>query len=112
MTHLNYQEQLNILVKKGLVITNEDYALNLIKNLGYFRLSSYLYPFRTTSSKKNDEKYSRGITIETIGELVTFDSKLRKELLAGLEIFDVFKLTRVSHVSIVLFLPFIVFNIT
>lgn len=88
MTHLNYQEQLNILVKKGLVITNEDYALNLIKNIGYFRLSSYLYPFRTTSSKKNDEKYSRGITIETIGELVTFDSKLRKELLAGLEIFE------------------------
>ena len=46
--HLTHLDQLALLKQRGLVVSDDEEALKLLRNLGYYRLSSYLFPFRET----------------------------------------------------------------
>lgn len=43
--HRTWQEQLELLRSKNLTILNEDFALEKLRNLNYYRLSAYFLPF-------------------------------------------------------------------
>ena len=43
--HLSYHEQIQLLKNRNLIINDEDYALQKLKHISYYRLSAYFIPF-------------------------------------------------------------------
>jgi abortive infection bacteriophage resistance protein len=46
--HINVEEQLQVLIDRGLIVGDTSFALKQIERLGYYRLSGYFYPLRKT----------------------------------------------------------------
>lgn len=83
----SFEDQLDILESRGLVITNRQAALKYLERLGYYRLSGYWYPFRQNEPKsyiKKDEFIS-GVSFEQVVKLYVFDKKLRLLVLDAIE---------------------------
>ncbi len=74
---LTYEEQIAKLESKGLIISNKDHAIKLLKEHSYFALiSGYKQLF-----KKENGNYRLHTSIEDIYRLYEFDNKLRSLLL-------------------------------
>lgn len=71
-THLTYQEQIGLLQSRGLTYESLDRFLEALKNIGYYRFSGYLHPFRET-----DESLIPGATFEEVIALYNLDHSLR-----------------------------------
>lgn len=56
-----YEEQLLKLKERGCIIENEDFAMDILKNVNYYRLSAYFIPF-----KKDEKSYFEGTTFENV----------------------------------------------
>ena len=69
---LSFQEQLEKLKAKGLVIRDEDYALKKLSQISYFRLSAYFLPYQ---SKK--DKFNGTVDFKQIIDTYSFDRELR-----------------------------------
>lgn len=81
---LTFQEQYKILQNRGLVITDESAAIDVLQNINYYRLSAYFSPFQIRK-----DVFNTGTTIDNILFLYEFDRQLRlllAELLADIEI--------------------------
>lgn len=63
------------LKQRGLAITDEARAERYIDNIGYYRLSAYMYPF--LAEPKTAHQYKSGITFDRVLRLYRFDKKLR-----------------------------------
>ena len=82
-----FEEQLDILKDRNLIISDIDKALNILRNVNYYRLSGY-YPFFYIKNT-SDCKFNTGTTFEDIYQLYCFDKELRVILFGltqGLEI--------------------------
>ncbi|MFM0514252.1 Abi family protein [Paraburkholderia sp. RL17-373-BIF-A] len=86
--HLSYREQLELLRARGLLIEDEPHALWHLENLGYYRLSGYLYPFRVLVPRApgdagepdhptRSSEFVPGSTFSQVAELYKFDQSLR-----------------------------------
>jgi len=81
---LTFQGQCKILQNRGLIITDESAAINILRNINYYRLSAYFSPFQLQK-----DVFNPGTTIDNILSLSEFDRQLRLlfvELLADVEI--------------------------
>lgn len=58
-----------------MLIENEHKAASYLMNIGYHRLSAYIYPFY--KSPKNDLSLKEGTKFEEVLTLYRFDKKLR-----------------------------------
>lgn len=67
-------EQLEILMSRGIIIGDYDAAYSMLENVNYYTLTGYLFPF------KNGEAYKDNITIELAINLYKFDNVLRNIL--------------------------------
>lgn len=65
-----FKEQVEILKSRGIIVTNNDLALNILKGINYYRLSAYIL-----THKKSDGNY-HSISIEDIYKLYVFDKNL------------------------------------
>ena len=45
-SHLTYEDQVELLRSRGLTVPDRTAALRLLRAVGYYRLSAYVYPFR------------------------------------------------------------------
>lgn len=70
------EEQLQILKKRGLVIENRDRAIEILRNVNYYTLTGYLFPF------KQGEKYQNGTSMNLAIKLYHFDNEIRNILMA------------------------------
>lgn len=61
------------LLSRGLVVSDELQLRKIIRLVGYYRLTGYLYPFR----QEGVEGYVKGTALEQIWRLYTFDRRLR-----------------------------------
>jgi len=96
----SYTEQLQRLRLRGLEITNEVHALNILKLLGYYRLSGYYYPLRNTNpvgQPGRQDSFKPGSSFELITELTSFDKRLRMQLLYGLETVELAVRVAIAH---------------
>lgn len=82
-TPLTYQEQLELLTKRGLIIENEEKALQYLKHIGYYRLSGYFKNFQSS----NDE--FKNTYFKDVVQLYVFDRKLRLLFLEAIERIEV-----------------------
>lgn len=70
------EEQLQILEKRGLVIENRGRAIEILRNVNYYTLTGYLFPF------KQGEKYQNGTSMNLAIKLYHFDNEIRNILMA------------------------------
>ena len=85
-----FEQQLDRLVERGLVIDDRAYALSKLKAINYFRLSAYCYPFRIRDQHSNvTSNFIRGANFGEVIELYEFDRHLR--LLERVEVMDAYR---------------------
>jgi abortive infection bacteriophage resistance protein len=83
---LNAQQHLDLLIERGLKVSNQPKALHFISNIGYYRLSGYMYPLQVAGGT---HKFKENITFELITDYYNFDRKLRFLILDFIERIEV-----------------------
>ncbi len=86
--HLSFEQQVKHLRDKGMIISDEAFAILQLSKIGYYRLSAYWHPFKLRGLTPDDganEKFREGTTFEHAQSLYDFDSKLRRLILDGVE---------------------------
>ena len=90
----SYQEQLEILKERGMIIDDEAAAAQYLDRVGYYRLSGYWYSFREleyietgdgAAKPKRKNRFIDGAHFEHAVKLYVFDKKLRLLALDALE---------------------------
>jgi len=79
---LTVQEQINLLKSRGLQVPNEEKAERYLRNIGYYRLSGYMYPFL---DDKKMHLYKKGVSFEDILNVYRFDRELRLLVFSAIE---------------------------
>jgi len=106
--HLTHKQQLAQLVGRGLVCADESAAIDLLKTVGYYRLSAYIYPFREfmpsgpsqggAAGQYRSDRVRDGITFDHIEALWRFDRKLRLLCLDAIETVEIGLRSRLAYV--------------
>lgn len=113
----SYEEQLDLLISRGLLVTDRSRALDYLQRIGYYRLSGYWYPFRQRSGRfmyldqqgrkpaKKQRKvvtlaldqFRSGARFEDAVKLYVFDKKLRLLAMDALERIEIALRVDISH---------------
>lgn len=72
-----------LLSKRGLTVNDKSNASDYIRNIGYYRLSGYLYPFLSTP--KTAQMFKTDATLSKVLSVYRFDKKLRLFLFNEIE---------------------------
>ena len=83
---LSFDDQIELLIKRGLVIKDREYAKHHLSHLNYYRIAAYCLPFQ---KQNEDHAFRDGINFETIIDHYCFDSKLRFLLIDAIEKIEV-----------------------
>jgi abortive infection bacteriophage resistance protein len=81
------QDLIPLLKNRGLAIPNESKAINYLTNIGYYRLSAYLYPL--LKDPKENHLYKQDATFDRALGMYRFDRKLRILLFNEIEKIEV-----------------------
>lgn len=103
--HLNYEEQVDLLTGRGLVIEDRGDAVRQLKRIGYYRLSAYTYPMReiapqpdaTTGRPLRRDCFRPGSHFTDAVALHDFDHKLRRLLLSTIQEIEVSLRTQIAY---------------
>jgi len=91
--HLTLEDQINLLVSRGLVIDDTTFAKHILSNISYYRLSSYFYNFW---EDKSGHKFFGSTKFERIVNIYNFDSELRAICFKAIELIEVSIRTKLS----------------
>jgi len=83
--HLPYEDQVNLLISRGLDCPDRSSALLWLKRVGYYRFSAYFLPFKNAGT----DRFRPGTTFNQILDLYEFDSSLRLLVLEALDNIEV-----------------------
>lgn len=84
---LNYDEQLdNLINNHALVIDDREKAIQILKQVSYYRLSAYGIGLKRI---ENQEQYCEGISIDHLYRIYRFDSQLRNLLRSTCEYLEI-----------------------
>lgn len=79
----SFEDQFELLEKRGLTIPKEYKTKQILQNISYHRLSEYMYPF--LKEPKDKENFKENANFETIFKIYQFDSELRMVLFYAIE---------------------------
>lgn len=88
---LTHSQQSELLLNRNLVADKER-LLNTLKDISYYRLSGYLYPYRQL-----DDSYVPGTTFEKVYRHYRFDRQLRIIIMDAIERFEVSVRSRLTY---------------
>lgn len=104
---LSIADQIARLEQRGCGVGDGEAAAEMLREIGYYRLTGYLYPFRRSSVAVDDagrqrfrvgSDYVPGTDILHAGALVDFDRSLRLLVIDAVERIEVAVRTQVAHV--------------
>ena len=104
---LPIEEQITKLASRGVEIGDEAVCALLLRAVGYYRLTGYLYPFRESELVVDDDgrarrlihnQYRPGTSIALASALIDFDRQLRLVVLDGVERIEISLRTQVAYV--------------
>lgn len=98
---LSFQQQLNSLKAKDMLIDNEAAVLSYLERVGYYRLSGYWYPFRQFNDNSTNKRLSLFVEnthFKHIVELYVFDKNLRLLALDALERIEMAVRVDIAHI--------------
>ncbi len=87
-----YEEQLNILRERGIVIRDEAQCIRILESVNYYRMTAYFLPF-----KQPDGTYMEGTSFLRMYHLYEFDRRLRGILFSAVEDVEVFLRSQISY---------------
>lgn len=76
----SFEEQLDLLSKRGLIIDDEKMAIHYLSTLGYQRLHEYFYPFQLASNATHPEQIDNfypETSFSDVANIYFFDASLR-----------------------------------
>lgn len=104
---ISISDQIEKLESKGVRIGDRAVAASVLREVGYYRLTGYLYPFRESSSVTDEvgrrhvevyDRYRAGTELGAAGAFIAFDRSLRLLVIEGVERIEVAVRTQVGHV--------------
>ncbi|OFP25040.1 CAAX protease [Staphylococcus sp. HMSC057C08] len=97
---LNFQEQANLLIERGMIINNIDNAIKKLENIGYYKLKEFAYHLSKVTKDKfgNNVRVYHGIKFDDVITRYYQDKNLRMGLLHAIEKIEVSLKTRISYV--------------
>jgi abortive infection bacteriophage resistance protein len=78
---LTYEQQLELLIARGLAVPDRERALHWLRRKGYFRLSAYFLPFKIIGR----DQYAPGSSFTDIIKLYKFDAHLRLLMIKAID---------------------------
>jgi len=100
-THTTYEEQVNLLISRGLIVNDKTAAEKILHHISYYRFSAYSIPYQSIK-----DTYDQGVTFETVLRLYRFDHELRMLCFDLLEHIEVAIRTQITYTFTQLFGPF------
>lgn len=92
---LTIEEQMDLLLSKGLLIPDKDFAKLWLSNVSYFRLKTYSYFFK--DYQKDNGNFSRNTSFFDITNLYSFDRKLKLIVFDAIEAIEIAIRTKISN---------------
>lgn len=98
---LDYDEQVDQLRARGMVIEDRQRAIRKVTQVGYYRLSGYWHGARYFTqdgrTRVYRDEFRPGTSFDAVYDFYLFDKKLRLELLDALERIEVYFRTVTAH---------------
>lgn len=91
---LTAEEQVELLIERGLVVNNKELAVNIIKRNGYYHLSSYMRVFQTG----DEHLFIPETSFSQVISLYNFDKELRHITFNAIEKIEIAYRTAISNV--------------
>jgi abortive infection bacteriophage resistance protein len=91
-SYLTFQEQLEKLKAKGLIVNDDQAAITCLQRLGYYRLAGYFYPLRATNPRGTPGRqnhFQDGAHFDLVVSLYNFDKRLRLLMIDAAERIEV-----------------------
>lgn len=105
--HRTYEEQLDLLLTRGVVCGDRARALEILQSVGYYHFGAYVYPFREllpederclgSSVQFRADRVRPGTRFEDIVSIWQFDRRLRLHTLSALETVERSLRTRMAY---------------
>ncbi|MBV5329550.1 MAG: Abi family protein [Chlorobium sp.] len=86
---LTIDQQLDLLVARGLTIPDRDKARHYLNYIGYYRLSGYFLTFQQSASGTVPHSFKKDITFKDILDCYIFDRELRLLVMDAIERIEV-----------------------
>ena len=93
-TPLDYNQQIEMLKKRGLLIADEKEATDYLKVISYFRLANYLRPME---SDKEKHLYKTNSYFENAIDLYYFDKELRSLIFTAVQSIEIALRAKMIH---------------
>lgn len=103
---LSIDDQVDKLAARGLAVPDRAAAMDLLRTVGYYRLTGYLYPFRASQPYIDDSgrervrvlsAYREGTSIKDAAQLIDFDRELRLLVLDAVERIEIALRTQLGY---------------
>jgi len=95
--HKTFDEQLNILKQRKLIISNDSFVLSKLQHINYYRLSAYFLPFQYPKNSENKNIFLPDTTFEDILSTYYFDAELRKIIFEAIESIEIYFRTQIAY---------------
>lgn len=104
---LSLEQQVDHLASRGIDVGDRDRAIALLRAVGYYRLTGYLYPFRNSEQYVDGEgrthtrvfdSYAPGTTLHHAESIINFDRRLRLLVMDGVERIEVAVRMQIGYV--------------
>jgi len=94
---LSYDEQIDLLASKGLLIPDRQRTARQLKNISYYRLSAYMLPYKEKMDDAISSRFKVGSTWDMIYRLYVFDRKLRLLVFDAIERVEIAVRAQIVH---------------
>ena len=91
---LSFEEQLNRLKMHGIVVNDDEKAMEILKHINYYRFTGYALQFRVDPEEST---YIEGTTFENVYNLYVVDEQLRDLFRMYIEKAEVYYRTQISY---------------
>ncbi|MEJ5167998.1 MAG: Abi family protein [Arcobacteraceae bacterium] len=95
--HKTFDQQLEKLLEKNLIIKNKKYTLSKLEHINYYRLSGYFLPYQYKKDSLNANQFLPNTTFEDIIKLYYFDTELRKIIFEAIEVIEIYLRTQIAY---------------
>ena len=90
-----YEEQIALLLHRGLVVADVAFAQHCLTHHNYYRISAYRFPL---TLPHDPDRFVEGTTFETLWSLYLFDRQLRDLVYEALKLFEISVRARWAYV--------------
>lgn len=94
---LTYEKQVELLLSRGLIVTDRKRAERHLANISYYRLSAYMLPYKKKENGIIIDTFKEGTTWDDIYDLYVFDRKLRLLVFDAIERLEVAIRTQIIY---------------